>query len=272
MNQSILIGSVLIIVTVNTNLSGGTPDNNDSTTVMSDHGEDRPWTIGLPLWIPGFSGKFAVGGIEAEGEPEEDNIFDQIFSSEYGLDFYFVALVNYRWREWRFHADIFGGSIGKSAKFMLNDKSIIDANIELIMPRVFASYNFLHRSALGPISHWNAYLGGRMYFMNLEVSLLENRITKQAHSSWFTFLIGTEMAVKIVKRLHLIISGDIGGFTASKKLTIFGQATFNYRPWQVFSVNLGLALIHIEDESDKFRNIAFKANLFGPTLGLAFHF
>ena len=55
----------------------------------------KPWTIEIPLWLPGFSGNFAYGGINLEGEdgvdienPIEppppfdwDNIFSRVFST-----------------------------------------------------------------------------------------------------------------------------------------------------------------------------------------------
>ena len=270
--KMITVGLSLIIITGATTLFAGTPAKSDSTVAALNKDNNRPWTLGLPLWIPGFTGKFAVGGIEVEGEPEDDNIFDQIFSSEYGLDFYFVGLVNYRLERWRFHADVFGGSIGKSAKFIVNDKSVLGAKIEMIMPRIYASYDLLHQSPLGPINHWQVYMGGRLYFLNLEVTLGENSEKKEGSSNWFTFLVGTELSVKIAKRWHLLVSGDIGGLLATKKLTIFAQTTLNYRPWDLFSVNLGLAFMHMEESGDNSRDVELKANLFGPTLGLAFHF
>ncbi|MEA3478027.1 MAG: hypothetical protein U9R60_07600 [Bacteroidota bacterium] len=33
---------------------------------------DRPWSIEIPLWIPGFRGDFAYGDIDLEGEDGTD--------------------------------------------------------------------------------------------------------------------------------------------------------------------------------------------------------
>ena len=34
--------------------------------------ENRPWTIGLPIWIPGYAGLISYGDIELEGEDGVD--------------------------------------------------------------------------------------------------------------------------------------------------------------------------------------------------------
>ncbi len=168
--------------------------------------------------MPGYRGQFAVGGVEVEGGSEEENGFSHLFLDEYSLDFYLVGLVNYRWKNWRFHLDVFDGTIGRSTTFTLTDKSILDAKVQLLMPRLFAGYNFLYKkSPIGPITNWQLYMGGRMYYVNLEISLPRNLGIKEGNKSWFTFLIGTEITLKIFKRLSFIASGDIGGFAASNK-------------------------------------------------------
>ncbi len=36
--------------------------------------KDRPWTIEVPLWIPGYAGSFAYGEISIEGEDGYDPV------------------------------------------------------------------------------------------------------------------------------------------------------------------------------------------------------
>ena len=34
--------------------------------------QDRPWTIEIPIWVPGFAGDFAYGDVNIEGEDGVD--------------------------------------------------------------------------------------------------------------------------------------------------------------------------------------------------------
>ena len=66
---------------------------NDTTSNRIENDRIRPWTISVPVWIPGYKGQFTVGGVEVGGEPDGD-FWDRLFTSELRLDFYFVGLVN----------------------------------------------------------------------------------------------------------------------------------------------------------------------------------
>ena len=69
-----------------------------------------------------------------------------------------------------------------------------------------------------------------------------------------------------------MLSGDIGGFLNSDGPSLFGSASVHYQPWDLFSVSLGYAAIHIDRIGDHPEDIAIKADLAGPVLGIAFHF
>ena len=268
-----LLASLVTVISLYAVPAAGISSPNDSTSTGSAESRIRPWTLGIPLWVPGYHGQFTVGGVEIDGESEGENIFDRLFSSELGLDFYLVGLVNYQWNPRKFHLDVFSGTIKKSTKFTLTDNTVAETTIQLIMPRFFVGHDFLHDSdPLGPITYWQVYAGGRLYFLNLEVALPRNWGTLESDKTWFTFLIGTELSVKIFRRVQLLLSGDIGGFSGLNKLTSFGQVTLNYRPWDLFSVNIGYAALYIGRELDNPYDIQFEANLSGPTLGVGFHF
>ena len=65
----------------------------DATETTVEEVMERPWTISVPVWIPGYTGRFTVGDVEVGGEPDGD-FWDRLFSSELGLDFYFVGLIS----------------------------------------------------------------------------------------------------------------------------------------------------------------------------------
>ena len=245
---------------------------NDTTGSLVEEVRERPWTVSVPIWIPGYTGRFTVGGVEVGGEPDGD-FWDRLFSSELGLDFYFVGLINYNWQKWDFQANIFSGTIGKSAVFTLDNNREVSARLDLVMPNMYAAYDFLHKSApLGPITNWRAYLGGRLYFVNIDFNLSANSSTKEGRSTWFTVIFGTHMTIKIIDRVRLMLSGDIGGFLHSGSPNLFGSANVHYQPWQLFSVSLGYAAIRIVRVRTNPDDMGLKAVLAGPVLGIAFHF
>ena len=65
----------------------------------------RPWTIEVPLWIPGFAGDFAYGDISIEGEDGVDisnplepppggafgKLLSRVFTDEWYLKFFFLT-------------------------------------------------------------------------------------------------------------------------------------------------------------------------------------
>ncbi|NOQ97136.1 MAG: hypothetical protein GQ561_03150 [Calditrichae bacterium] len=244
----------------------------DTSGTTLEEIKERPWRLGIPLWIPGYTGQFAVGGVEVGGESDGNNFIDRLFSSELSLDFYFVGSVTYRWQQWDFHTDLFAGTIGKSVIFTLNDNTVVDATIKILMPRIYAGYDFLSGAdPIGPITQWQAYLGGRYYDLDIEIDLLDERGKVEGKTSWFTFLIGTKMSVHIVNRLTLHLSGDIGGLITNNEPTLFGDVSLHYRPWDLFSVNIGYVAIHLDRVGESPEDIEFTADLAGPVIGIAFH-
>ena len=245
---------------------------NDTSGTVTGEKRERAWTISVPVWVPGYRGRFTVGGVEVGGEPDGNNFFDRLFSSDLSLDFYFVGLVNYNWRHWNFHLDIFAGTIGNSAKFTLDDNTVVNATLNMWMPSIYAGYDFLYNSSpIGPITNWQVYLGGRIYSVDLEVILPEKLGKKNGDTSWFTFLVGTDITIKILNRLNLKLSGDIGSITASADPALFGVAALYYRPWDLFSASIGYAAIHIDRISEGSSDIELKADLAGPVLAISFH-
>ena len=293
MRWSSLLCSCIVISSFYSNLFAGSPQKNHSIGPSSflfsqyltqdeangvnvEEKQERPWTVSIPVWVPGYRGRFTVGGVEVEGETGEDNIFDQLFSSNLSLDFYFVGLVNYKWQDWNFHAEIFSGTIGNSAIFTLNDNTVVDAEVNILMPSIYAGYDFLYDSSpIGPVSNWQVYLGGRLYSVDVEAILPGNLGMKNSHTTWFTFLLGTDIAIKVVNRLYVKLSGDIGGLLNSHEPSLFGLGAIHYQPWDLFSVSFGYAAIHIDrvdDKNDNSSEMELKADLAGPVFGIGFHF
>jgi hypothetical protein len=244
----------------------------DSTVHKFEKDRMQHWRIGLPVWIPGYSGQFTVGGIEVGGEPDGD-FWERLFSSETRLDFYFVGLINYNWQQWDFQANVFSGSIRNSTVFTLDDNRVVNASLDMWMPNLLVAYDFLYNSAsLGPITNWRAYLGSRLYNFDIEINLPNRSGVKEGNTSWLTLFFGTQLDIKIIEGLTISLSGDIGGFFDSGKPDLFGSTSVHYRPWDLFSVSIGYAAIRIVKVRNNSQDIGIKATLAGPVLGIAFHF
>jgi hypothetical protein len=56
-----------------------------------------------------------------------------------------------------------------SAVFNLDNGTEVKTPLDLMMPDIYAAYDLLYNSALlDPITNWRVYLGGRLYFVDID--------------------------------------------------------------------------------------------------------
>jgi len=72
----------------------------------------RPWSIEIPLWVPGFAGAFSYGDVDLEGGDGEDpgdpgdpgkpppgggigDIISRLFSSEYYVRYFYMGKISF---------------------------------------------------------------------------------------------------------------------------------------------------------------------------------
>ncbi len=118
----------------------------------------RPWTIEVPLWLPGFAGAFAYGDVSIEGEdgvdPEQPiqpppggiigEILSRLFTDEWYLKFFFLTRAAYEKNQFIAQVDGLSGSVGESVKFNYNDKQVVQANFRTTNFRFFGGYKFVN--------------------------------------------------------------------------------------------------------------------------------
>ena len=86
----------------------------------------NPWTVEIPLWIPGFAGEFAYGDISIEGEDGIQNpiepgppgsgigdIFSRLFTTNWYLKFFYLNKVAYEQNRVKAQIDMLAGAVGR---------------------------------------------------------------------------------------------------------------------------------------------------------------
>lgn len=229
------------------------------------------WLFELPLWVPGFKGAFTVGDIKISGE-NTDGIFNKLFDSKYGLDFYLVGKVRYATQKWRFQADIFGGKINNSVAFKYGSIDISNTNISTIIPRFFVGYKLysynLNKKYNNNLNIWiNAGLRNYNVYINSELTGIGNAIT--IRDNWVEPIIGIGIPF-YYKGWAFSYYTDIGGFSINSKLSWWMQLHGRYQFDNRFALNLGWVVQDIYYKSIV-NETEFKYNvrLSGPMAGLA---
>jgi len=121
----------------------------------------RPWSVEIPLWVPGFAGAFSYGDVDLEGEDGEDpgdpgdpgkpppggglgDIISRLFSSEFYVRYFYMGRVSFEKKRFHTEFDAFGGEVGGAIKFNLNNKDIVKASFRMINTRLIAGYKIVN--------------------------------------------------------------------------------------------------------------------------------
>lgn len=249
---------------------------------------DRPWTIEVPLWIPGFAGNFAYGEISVEGEdgveivnpieppPPFDfgKFFSRIFSTKWYLKFFFLTKLAYEKNRLIIQLDAIAGAVGESTQFNYNSKQIVQANFRTINVRLFSGYKIINANGRKGKFRYElfGYLGARAHFHKI-YSDLDGLVNKLDISpSWYEPIIGLQNQFTW-KRWFLVLQGDYGGFFVEKKYSFQMTGYVFYRSGKVTSIKIGWNHLDLNHRGTFLKeNFNVKATLSGPSVGIAFQF
>ena len=252
--------------------------------------ENRPWTIGIPLWIPGYAGLISYGDIELEGEdgidpgdPDPDppppggdigKIFKRLFSGNWTFKFIYMGHIGYENKGFLVHLDGFGGSVSNSVKFNYNNKEIVSLKFQTVNTRLYLGYKVLSVDGSNQRFRYKLYpyLGVRSHINDIFSDL--DRIDKRLDVDilYFEPLIGVQN-VFTWKRWLLLVRGDYGGIFTGSSSTVVVQLSSTYLIGRFFSIRFGWS--HMETKKKgTLRNEDYdiKLTLSGPNLGIGFHF
>jgi hypothetical protein len=248
--------------------------------------QDRPWTIEIPLWIPGYAGSFAYGDVEIEGEdgvdPEQpieppdglEGILSRLFSDDWYLKFFFISRLAYENNRFLAQADGLTGSVGESIKFNYNDQEIVQAHFRSTNFRLFGGYKFIDASSKNKKFTYElfGYLGVRMHFNKIYAELNDKRTLVDINPSWVEPILGLQNQFTW-KRWFIVVQGDYGGFFVNSKYSSQFSSFIYYKCGKLISVKLGWNHLGLNHKGTFLeQDYRVRATLSGPSTGVAFQF
>ena len=248
----------------------------------------RPWTVEVPLWIPGFAGSFAYGDVKVEGEdgvdPEQPiepppggiigEIISRLFTKEWYLKFFFLTRVAYEKNNFLVQLDALSGAVGGGVKFKYNNASIVEARFRTTNLRLFAGYKLLEVYSKNENFRYKlyGYLGSRAYFQNIYSDLGGEVAKMDIHPTWFEPLIGLQNQFTF-KRWLIVLQGDYGGLFVDSKYSFQFSSYIYYRTGRLTSLKLGWNHLYLNQSGNFLREeYSVIATFSGPAIGLVFHF
>lgn len=249
--------------------------------------QNRPWTIEIPIWVPGFAGDFAYGDIELEGEdggdpgdpedPDDDidrDILSRLFTKDWYLKFFYLGRFGYEKNRFLAQLDAISGGVGNSVKFNYNNKEIVESSIVTLNLRIFAAYQFFKTESKSKKFRYElfGYLGVRFHFQKLYSNLNRTENHLDVRETWVEPIIGVQNQFTL-KRWFFIVAGDYGGFFVHTKYSSQISAICYYRMGGLTSIKVGWNHLVLNHEGRNLNNdLKIKLTLSGPSVGLAFHF
>lgn len=251
----------------------------------------RPWSIEAPLWIPGFAGSFSYGDLELEGGDGEDpgdpgnpgnpppgggigDIFSRLFSSEFYVRYFYMGRIAFEKKRFISEFDAFGGAVGGSIKFKLNNKDIVQASFRTINTRLIFGYKVLDIKSKNQKFNYGlvVYLGVKANFSSLN-SELNNVINKlDINPRLYVPLFGLQNQFTW-KRWKIITQGDIGFLLNPDRYSIHISNFFYYRSGRFISLKFGCNHLIIRSRGTILdEEYSIRMTLSGPAAGLVFHF
>jgi hypothetical protein len=246
----------------------------------------RPWTIELPLWIPGYAGSFAYGDVSIEGEDGYDpvnpieppdglgGILSRIFTDEWYLKFFFMGRAVYENNRIIVQADALTGSVGESVKFNYNNREIVEAHYRSSSIRLFGGYKIINADSKNEKFRYElfAYLGARMHFNKIYAELGGSPTLLDISPSWAEPITGLQNQFTW-KRWFVVVQGDLGGYFINSKYSTQLSTFVNYKLGLLTSLKLGWNHLALNQEGTLLKqDYNVKATFSGPSIGISFNF
>ncbi len=249
----------------------------------------NPWTVEIPLWIPGFAGEFAYGDIKIEGEdgveignPIEPpppgggvgDIISRLFTKNWYLKFFYLTRVSYEKNKIKAQFDMIAGAVGNSVVFNYNNKELVSARFLTVDLRLYAGYKFVEKWGSNNNFRYElfAYGGLRTYVQKLHSELNGTSIELDITPVRVEPIIGLENQFTW-KRWMLTLQGDYGSIVSRDRNSLQISAFAFYRMGGLTSIKFGWNHLYI-DQTDVLlsQDYTVKLTLSGPSVGVAFHF
>ena len=249
---------------------------------------DKPWTVEIPLWIPGFAGAFAYGDVDLEGEDGADpehpiepppggdigEILSRLFTKEWYLKFFFLTRIAYEKNRFIGQFDALSGSVGESVKFNYNNKEIVQANFRTTNLRLYGGYKIINANTRSKKFRYELfiYLGVRAHFHKISTDLNGAINNLNINPFWFEPILGLQNQFTW-KRWFVLIQGDYGGFFIESKYSFQFSSLVYFRSGNITSLKFGWNHLDLNHKGTFLRqDFKIDATFSGPTAGIVFHF
>jgi hypothetical protein len=250
--------------------------------------QNKPWTIEIPLWIPGYAGSFAYGDVSVEGDEDWEpvnpiepppkwefgKILSRVFTDNWYLKFFFLTKLAYENNRILAQFDAIAGSLGETVTFNYNNSSFIDATYRSINLRLFAGYKFLNIESNNEKFRYElfGYLGTRLHLQKIYAEIADASITLDINPTWAEPIIGLQNQLTW-KRWYVILNGDYGGYFVNTKYSFQLTANLLFRAGKTTSVKLGWNYLDLNHRGTLLnQDFRVDATFSGPAAAVAFHF
>lgn len=248
----------------------------------------RPWTVEIPIWVPGFAGSFAHGDVEIEGEDGVDpehpiepppgggigEIISRLFQKDWYLHFFLLTRVVYEKNRFLTQLDGLSGAVGSSIKFEYNNQEIVQASFRTTNLRLYAGYKIVQAESKNNKFRYElfGYLGARIHFHKIYSDLNGTINNLDISPAWVEPIIGIINQFTF-KRWFIVAQGDYGGFFVNSKYSDQISLYACYRIGRLTSIKAGWNHLEINHSGTFLKeDYKIKTTFSGPSIGLAFHF
>ncbi len=251
----------------------------------------KPWSIEIPLWIPGFAGAFSYGDVDLEGGDGEDpgdpgdpgkpppgggigDIISRLFSSEFYVRYFYMGKISFENKRFLTEFETFGGEVGGAIKFNLNNKDIVKASFRMINTRLIAGYKIVNADGKRKKFRYGlvAFIGVRASFSRIysELPGVSNKL--EINPAAYMPIVGLQNQF-IWRRWKIIAQGDFGALTNPEKYSIHISNFVYYRTGRLISLKFGWNHLFMNTRGTFLKEeYKIKVTLSGPATGLVFHF
>lgn len=232
--------------------------------------QDHKWMIKVPIWVPGFRGSFAYGGIRLYDIRPDYGIIDRL-NGELGVTFYLILDVSYAPGNWLINADGFHAGLASSITFENIDRVEFLGNIDGTIARGLVGYKVFETTNKDTFFKFNIYPYVGLRYINLDVYSVKRDVL-DIRPDWVDPLVGLRLNLDY-KRWFLLVRGDIAGFGLTDHSSSYFGVNANYRFSKLFSLGLGYNFLDIKYKQDFERNfLDLGIRLAGPGLSMEFQF
>ena len=233
--------------------------------------EDQKWRIQIPIWIPGFRGSFAYGGLSLLPEDGDQDVEDRISDSSLKIEFYLIGNLRFQHKKFFVGADGFNATLGSSLVFTNLENIEFLGTIDGMVLRGVAGYKVFESIKPQRLFKWSifAYAGVRYY----KLHIFTNRIgVIDIKPTWAEPLVGVEIPV-VLKRWRLLAKADYGGFGIDNHNSWSVSSDASYSFSKLFALGLGWSVLDFNyDQQFEFKYLNLGIQLTGPYMKLQFSF